>query len=138
VHDVNRTMPQRKDRPAASGQEPVESIDAIYDRHAPQVERWARRLAGPQFDPQDLLHDIFLVVMRRWPEFRGEAKVTTWLFRITQQVVRWRPRWRRSRRSGRVGPGGRRRGAAQHVSMRPRPHVRRTSGKRPRPQADLD
>jgi len=31
-------------------------------------------------------------VMRRLPEFRGEAKITTWLFRITQQVVRWRRR----------------------------------------------
>jgi RNA polymerase sigma factor (sigma-70 family) len=92
VHDVTITMPQRKDRPAASGSENAESVDAIYDRHAPQVERWARRLAGPQFDAEDLLHDIFLVVMRRWPEFRGDAKVTTWLFRITLQVVRWRRR----------------------------------------------
>jgi RNA polymerase sigma-70 factor (ECF subfamily) len=92
VHNVNLTMPQRKDRLAASGPDTAESIDEIYDRYAPQVERWARRLAGPQFDAEDLLHDIFLVVMRRWPEFRGEAKITTWLFRITQQVVRWRRR----------------------------------------------
>ena len=92
MHDVNTTMRQRKDLLAASGAETAESIDAIYDRYAPQVERWARRLAGPQLDAEDLLHDIFLVVMRRWPEFRGEAKLTTWLFRITQQVVRWRRR----------------------------------------------
>lgn len=92
MHDVNLTMPQRKDPLAASGPDTAESIDEIYDRYAPQVERWARRLAGPQFDAEDLLHDIFLVVMRCWPEFRGEAKVTTWLFRITQQVVRWRRR----------------------------------------------
>ena len=92
MHDVNSTMPQRKDRLTANGSEAAESIDAIYDRYAPQVERWARRLAGPQFDAEDLLHDIFLVVMRRLPEFRGEARITTWLFRITQQVVRWRRR----------------------------------------------
>jgi len=92
VHDVNSTMPQRKDPLAASGPETAETVDLIYDRYAPQVERWARRLAGPQFDAEDLLHDIFLVVMRRWHEFRGEAKITTWLFRITQQVVRWRRR----------------------------------------------
>ena len=92
MHDVKSTMAQRKDPLAASGPEPAESIDAIYDRYAPQVERWARRLAGPQFDAEDLLHDIFLVVVRRWREFRGEAKITTWLFRVTQQVVRWRRR----------------------------------------------
>ena len=92
MHDINSAMPPSKDRFAASGPQAAESIDAIYDRYAPQVERWARRLAGPQFDAEDLLHDIFLVVMRRRHEFRGEAKITTWLFRITQQVVRWRRR----------------------------------------------
>jgi RNA polymerase sigma-70 factor (ECF subfamily) len=92
VHDVKSIMPQRKDLLAGSGPGTAESIDAIYDRYAPQVERWARRLAGPQFDAEDLLHDIFLVVMRRRHEFRGEAKITTWLFRVTQQVVRWRRR----------------------------------------------
>jgi RNA polymerase sigma-70 factor (ECF subfamily) len=69
-----------------------ETIEAIYDRYAPQVERWVRRLAGPRFDAEDLLHDIFLVVMRRRREFRGEAKITTWLFCITQKVVLWRRR----------------------------------------------
>jgi RNA polymerase sigma-70 factor (ECF subfamily) len=85
-------MPEPNDRLTASEPERLESVDAIYDRYAPQVERWARRLAGPRFDAEDLLHDIFIVVVRRWHEFRGDAKVTTWLFRITQQVVRWRRR----------------------------------------------
>ena len=69
-----------------------ETIEEIYDRYAPQVERWVRRLAGPRLDPEDLLHDIFLVVLRRRHEFRGEAKLTTWLFCITQRIVRWRRR----------------------------------------------
>jgi DNA-directed RNA polymerase specialized sigma24 family protein len=69
-----------------------ESLADLYDRYAPQVERWARRLAGPTFDAEDLVHDIFLVVLRRHREFRGEAKIATWLFRITAQVVRWRRR----------------------------------------------
>jgi RNA polymerase sigma-70 factor (ECF subfamily) len=70
----------------------IDSVAELYDRYARQVERWARRLAGPRFDPEDLVHDIFLVVLRRWHEFRGEAKITTWLFRITTHVVRWRRR----------------------------------------------
>ena len=69
-----------------------ESVAELYDRYASQVERWARRLGGPGLDPEDLLHDIFLVVLRRRHEFRGEAKLSTWLFRITQKVVRWRRR----------------------------------------------
>lgn len=91
MHDIC-AMPERNDRLTTSEPERLESVDAIYDRYAPQVERWARRLGGPRFDAEDLLHDIFIVVVRRWHEFRGDAKVTTWLFRITQQVVRWRRR----------------------------------------------
>ena len=75
-----------------SGLDSADSLAEIYDRYAPQVERWARRLAGPRFDAEDLLHDVFLVVLRRHHEFRNEARITTWLFRITAQVVRWRRR----------------------------------------------
>ena len=70
----------------------ADSLGELYDRYAPQVERWARRLAGPRFDAEDILHDVFLVALRRQHEFRGEARITTWLFRITAQVVRCRRR----------------------------------------------
>jgi RNA polymerase sigma-70 factor, ECF subfamily len=76
----------------SSGLGKADALAELYDRYAPQVERWARRLAGPRFDAEELLHDIFLVVLRRRHEFRGEAKISTWLFRITAQVVRWRRR----------------------------------------------
>jgi RNA polymerase sigma-70 factor, ECF subfamily len=86
----------KKSEPSGTDPSPVPegigTVQEIYDRWAPEVERWARRLAGPRLDPEDLLHEIFLVVMRKRHEFRGEAKLSTWLFRITQQVVRWRRR----------------------------------------------
>ena len=77
---------------ASSTSEDARTVEEIYDRHAPQVERWVRRLAGPRLDAEDLLHDVFLVVLRRLHEFRGEAMISTWLFRITEQVIRWRRR----------------------------------------------
>ena len=92
MREITPTMSDANGRSAAVTPETVETIEEIYDRHAPQVERWVRLLAGPRLDPEDLLHDIFLVVLRQRHEFRGEAKMTTWLFRITQQVVRWRRR----------------------------------------------
>jgi RNA polymerase sigma-70 factor, ECF subfamily len=76
----------------SAGQGLPEGLAELYGRHAAQVERWARRLAGPGFDAEDLLHDVFLVVLRRRHEFRDEARLSTWLFRITAQVVRWRRR----------------------------------------------
>ena len=65
-------------------------FDHLYENYEPMVERWVRRLAGPSADVEDLIHDVFVVALRRRGEFRGEAKVSTWLFRITELVVRKR------------------------------------------------
>jgi RNA polymerase sigma-70 factor (ECF subfamily) len=65
----------------------VPDLETLYRAHAPTVARWAAKLAGPLVDVDDLVHEIFLVVRRRLPEFRGDAKVTTWLYRITERVA---------------------------------------------------
>jgi RNA polymerase sigma-70 factor (ECF subfamily) len=75
------------------------SIDAIYRAHAPAVLRWATRLLGPDGDDiQDVVHEVFMVAQRRLSTFRGEARITTWLYEITTRVAlefrRRRRRWR--------------------------------------------
>ena len=60
----------------------------IYRAHAPAVARWAARLGGPNAEIEDLVHEVFVIVERRLPDFRGEAGLTTWLYRITENVVR--------------------------------------------------
>ena len=72
-------------------------LDALYREHARTVARWVAHLGGPRVDVDDLVHEIFLVVQRRLPEFRGDAKVTTWLYRITARVVSGRRRRERAR-----------------------------------------
>jgi RNA polymerase sigma-70 factor (ECF subfamily) len=73
-------------------------LDEIYRLHAPTVARWVGHLGGPTADVDDLVHEIFLVADRRLSEFRGDAKLTTWLYRITERVVRGRRRNDRIRR----------------------------------------
>ncbi|HEX7599911.1 MAG TPA: RNA polymerase sigma factor [Polyangia bacterium] len=65
----------------------TDGIQALYQRHATQVKRWARRLAGPTADLEDLVHDIFLVAIRKGFQSRGEASIDTWLFHITHNVI---------------------------------------------------
>jgi RNA polymerase sigma-70 factor (ECF subfamily) len=80
-------------------------LTQIYREHAAEVSRWAQRLGGPSVDVDDVLSEVFLVAHRRLPEFRGEAKITTWLYAITLNVVkdmRRRERWRRWLRFGRA------------------------------------
>jgi RNA polymerase sigma-70 factor (ECF subfamily) len=81
------------DRKAFVARAPVPvDLDDIYRAHAQTVARWVGHLGGPSADVDDLVHEIFLVVDRRLSEFRGDAKVTTWLYRITERVVRGRRR----------------------------------------------
>jgi RNA polymerase sigma-70 factor (ECF subfamily) len=63
-------------------------VKTIYGRHADDVARWARRFGGPRIDVEDIVHEVFLVVQRRFHEWRGDAQVTTWLYEITFRVVR--------------------------------------------------
>jgi RNA polymerase sigma-70 factor (ECF subfamily) len=89
-------------------------LAAIYRQHAHSVAVWARRMGGPGLDIEDIVHEVFLVAHRRLQEWRGEAKITTWLYEVTFRIVHDRRRRRRwlgwlpTRLSGDAafGPGG--------------------------------
>jgi RNA polymerase sigma-70 factor, ECF subfamily len=70
------------------------SLDELYLKYALDVKRWASHLAGPSADIEDIVHDVFIVALRRRFRFRGDAHVRTWLFRITHNVSRGRRRMR--------------------------------------------
>ncbi len=74
------------------------TLEEVYRGHAARVSRWARRLAGPGFDVEDIVHDVFLVVQRRLGQFRGDALLSTWLYEITVRVVQARRRSQRRQR----------------------------------------
>ena len=81
--------------PVDPASDPELLFDHLYENYEPMVERWVHRLAGPSAEAEDMIHDVFVVALRRRKEFRGEAKVSTWLFRITEYVMRKRRfRWR--------------------------------------------
>jgi RNA polymerase sigma-70 factor (ECF subfamily) len=70
----------------------------IYRTHVHQVARWAERLGGPSLDPEDTVHEVFVIAHQRLATFRGDSSLATWLFGITDKVVRHRrrkARWRR-------------------------------------------
>jgi RNA polymerase sigma factor (sigma-70 family) len=92
------TLPNSDADSEVGGASAAFDLDNLYRAHAATVARWAARLVGPGADVEDIVHEIFLVAGRRLPEFRGEAKVSTWLYRITERVAlgyRRRDRFRR-------------------------------------------
>jgi RNA polymerase sigma-70 factor (ECF subfamily) len=70
----------------------VLDLSTIYRTHVRDVARWAERLAGPGFDLPDMVHEVFEIAQRRLPGFRGDSSLATWLFGITEMVVRHRRR----------------------------------------------
>jgi RNA polymerase sigma-70 factor (ECF subfamily) len=62
-------------------------LASLYAAHADDVRRWVPRIVGPSVDAEDIVHEVFIVVQRRLHEFRGDAKFTTWLYRITAFVA---------------------------------------------------
>ena len=71
-------------------------LDRVYREHAPSVSRWALRLGG-QKDVSDTVQEVFEIAQRRLSSFRGDSKLTTWLYSITVRVVQARRRKARLR-----------------------------------------
>jgi RNA polymerase sigma-70 factor (ECF subfamily) len=67
---------------------PALELDAVYREHFDFVYRMAVRLGGPSIDAEDAAQEVFLVVARKLDTFDGTSLVSTWLYGITQNVVR--------------------------------------------------
>jgi RNA polymerase sigma-70 factor (ECF subfamily) len=85
------------------------TVEAIYRAHGATVARWVLRLGGGRVDLEDAVQEVFAVVTARLQDFRGDSKLTTWLYGITENVVHRERRRARVRRwlslSWRRAPG---------------------------------
>jgi len=62
--------------------EVTDRTEQLYRRFAPLIHR---RCLGLLVHPQEALdatHDVFLKVCDALPSFRGEAEITTWIYRV--------------------------------------------------------
>lgn len=63
-----------------------EAFDVLVERHQRAVYRLCFRFAGRHEDAADLTQEVFLRAFRGLPRFRGQAAVSTWLYRIGVNV----------------------------------------------------
>lgn len=59
----------------------------LFRRHRGDVGRLVFRMVGHSPDAEDIVQEVFLQVHKSLGEFRGQAKFTTWLHRVTVNVV---------------------------------------------------
>jgi len=62
--------------------EPAEFAE-LYQTHSRAVYYLALRYLGDPQKAEDVTHDVFLKVYRKFSEFRGDSSWRTWLYRIT-------------------------------------------------------
>lgn len=58
----------------------------LVERSKINVYRLAYDLTGNRFDAEDLSQDVFVRAYRSLPNFRGDSKWGTWLYRITVNI----------------------------------------------------
>ena len=59
-----------------------DQLELLLTRHLPWVFNLSLRMLHRHADAEDAIQDILLKVIKALPEFRGEAKFSTWLYRI--------------------------------------------------------
>jgi RNA polymerase sigma-70 factor, ECF subfamily len=58
----------------------------IYKSFHPKIVRYIERLAGP-LEAEDLAQEVFVRIDRSLEGFRGESRLSTWIYRIATNVV---------------------------------------------------
>jgi RNA polymerase sigma-70 factor (ECF subfamily) len=76
------------------------SFEELVREHQAMVFRTLLRLTGSREHLDDLAQEVFLRLYRALPNFRGEALVTTYLYRIAVNVAQ--DEWKRRRRDTRA------------------------------------
>jgi len=60
----------------------LDAFHVIVERHQRQVYCLALEMTGSTSDAEDVVQDVFIKAYDALPGFRGEAKVSSWLYRI--------------------------------------------------------
>ena len=83
-------MTSSDDSPDSGAEAP--DFDTIVEEHSDFVYNVAFRMMGSPEDAEDVAQEAFISVYRAFGRFRGESRVTTWLYRITTNAALMRLR----------------------------------------------
>lgn len=76
----------------AAAEGDADAFSLLLERHYDGVFRLAFRLTGTAADAEDLTQDICAALGAKLAKFRGEAKFTTWLWRVVVNAAHDRRR----------------------------------------------
>jgi RNA polymerase sigma-70 factor (ECF subfamily) len=59
------------------------TMEAIFRQHASRISSLVRRILSHEQDVEDVTQDVLLLVLCKLDTYRGESKLSTWLYRVT-------------------------------------------------------
>jgi RNA polymerase sigma-70 factor (ECF subfamily) len=59
---------------------------SIYTEFHPKIQRYLTRLVG-EYEAEDLTQEVFFRISQGLPTFRGESKLSTWIYRIATNAA---------------------------------------------------
>jgi len=65
----------------------IEAFSDIYQKYRFLVARLACNIAGPRQDLEDIVQEVFLQIYKSLGSFQKESKFSTWIYRLTVNVV---------------------------------------------------
>ncbi len=83
----------------------AEAFGVLVTRHYDLMFRLGYRLLGNKTEAQDLAQDICAALPAKLIGFRGDARFSTWLYRVTVNAAKDRLRKRKSRHAAQEGWG---------------------------------
>ncbi|MBI1944829.1 MAG: sigma-70 family RNA polymerase sigma factor [Deltaproteobacteria bacterium] len=60
------------------------ALEELLERHEPQIYRFALRMCGAPQTAKDVLQETLLAAFKGLHDFRGEARLSTWLFQVAR------------------------------------------------------
>ncbi len=85
----------------SSGLSPAE-VGALCEQHGGRILRRCLAILRDRAEAEDAAQEVYIVLLRKGSQFRGEAQITTWIYRLTTNVCLNRLRASK-RREGREG-----------------------------------
>jgi RNA polymerase sigma-70 factor (ECF subfamily) len=66
--------------------EAVLDFEKIHDEFRPKIQRYLLHLVGA-YEAEDLTQDVFIKISRALQGFRGESRLSTWIYRIATNAA---------------------------------------------------
>lgn len=112
-HDHDRELARR----ASSGDEAA--FEVLYRTHSARVHALCLRMSGSRDRAAELTQDVFVHVWERLKSFRGESALSSWIYRLTVNLILSNARTDRRRLTHEVNDDPAGEDASEQIAPRP-------------------